>query len=229
MIKQIVEVNDIKQDRIKRSNSGGVMLIMRLVVISMGFLLAITASGLPLDKLTILISALGVGIGFGLQNIINNLVSGVIIAVERPFRVGDLVNFGGVEGTVKMIGIRSSVVTSQNGSELIIPNGDLISKNLINWTSNNRFRRDNLNIEINSNIDDGDFIKLINDTILNSEINNFITGHQLSVISYNKGIQKWELSFWITDIGKYSYIRSKTIQIIYGKLNENKIEVVTFL
>ncbi len=228
MIKQIVEVNDIKQDKIRRSNAGGIMLVMRLIVISLGFLLAIAASGLPLDKLTILISALGVGIGFGLQNIINNLVSGVIIAVERPFRVGDLVNFGGVDGTVKMIGIRSSVVTSQDGSELIIPNGDLISKNLINWTSNNKFRKDSLNVEINSGIDDGDFINLINETIKNSEINTFITGHQLSIISYNKGIQKWELSFWITDIGKYSYIKSKTIQIIFEKLKENSIEVVTF-
>lgn len=228
MIKEIIEVNDMKQNKIKRSNAGGIMLILRLIIISLGFVLAISASGLPLDKLTILISALGVGIGFGLQNIINNLVSGIIIAVERPFRVGDLVNFGGVEGSVKTIGIRSSVVTSQDGSELIIPNGDLISKNLINWTSNNKLRKESLNVEINSNIDDGDFIKLINNTIENSEINNYITGNQFSIVSYIKGVQKWELSFWITDIAKFSYIRSKTIQAIYEKLKENNIEVVTF-
>ncbi len=228
MIKQIIEVSDITQEGVKRSNAGGILLILRLLIVGFGILLAMAASGLPLDKLTILVSALGVGIGFGLQNIINNLVSGVIIAVERPFRVGDLVNFGGIEGTVKIIGIRSSVITSDEGSELIIPNGDLISKNLINWTSNNKLRKDRLNVEITSEIKDDDFLKIVNDAIHESEVKDNITGLQINIVSYIKGQQKWELTFWVNDISRHASIKSSLIQCVFEELNDNGIQVTTF-
>lgn len=228
MIKQVIEVGDFSRDGLKRSNAGGILLILRLFIVGIGILLAIAASGLPLDKLTILVSALGLGIGFGLQNIINNLVSGVIIAVERPFRVGDLVNFGGIEGTVKIIGIRSSVITSGEGSELIIPNGDLISKNLINWTSNNKLRKDRLNVEITSDMKDEDFIKIVNDAVQNSEVKENITGLQINIISYFNGMQKWELSFWVNDISRHISIKSSLIKCVFEKLNEKGIQVSSF-
>jgi small-conductance mechanosensitive channel len=228
MISQVVEVSDTGSKKTKRSNAGGVLLLLRLLIVAFGFLAAIALTGLPIDKLTILVSALGVGIGFGLQNIINNLVSGVIIAVERPFRVGDLVSFGGVDGTVKVIGIRSSVITSVQGSELIIPNGELISKNLINWTSNNNLRRDNLNIEINSLIRDEDFIKVIRETVQNSEAGPEITGLEISIVSYTGMHQKWDLSFWVTDISRHAYIKSRMMQSIFRKLREMEVEVTSF-
>ncbi|MCU0372992.1 MAG: mechanosensitive ion channel [Ignavibacteria bacterium] len=228
MINQVVEVSDTGGKKNKRSNTGGVLLLLRLLIVAFGFLAAIAVTGLPLDKLTILVSALGVGIGFGLQNIINNLVSGIIIAVERPFRVGDLVSFGGVDGTVKIIGFRSSVITSVQGSDLIIPNGELISKNLINWTSNNNLRRDNLNIEINSLIRDEDFIKVIRETVQNSEAGTEITGLEISILSYTGMLQKWEINFWVTDIARHAYIKSRMMQSIFRKLREMEVEVTSF-
>jgi small-conductance mechanosensitive channel len=79
----------------KRSRIGSMMLLIRLTIWTVGFGIAVAAAGIPLDKISIMIGALGVGIGFGLQNIVNNLVSGVIIAFERPIQVGDLIEVGG--------------------------------------------------------------------------------------------------------------------------------------
>ncbi len=228
MIKQIIEVNDFTSQDIQRSNVGGFLLIMRLVVIAIGFLFALMASGIPLDTIAILLSALSVGIGFGLQNIISNLVSGVIIAVERPFKVGDIVNFGGVDGMVKNIGVRSSIVTSEDGSELIIPNGDLISRNLINWTSNNKFRKENLILEAENITNDVEFLRHINEAIENSEVKENVVGLQANVLSLGKETQKWVISFWITEIMKHSQIKSAVIKSVDERLRKEGVKVISF-
>ena len=88
-------------------------------------LLAFAAAGIPMDRLAIILGALSVGIGFGLQSLINNLVSGLILAFEKPINVGDVVEFGGQSGTMKSIGFRSSIITTWDGADVIIPNGNL--------------------------------------------------------------------------------------------------------
>ncbi len=85
--------------------------------------------------------ALGVGIGFGLQNVVNNFVSGVILLFERPVRVGDRVQLDDLFGTVTTIGIRASKVRTFEGSDVIVPNGDFISARVTNWTLSDRKRR----------------------------------------------------------------------------------------
>jgi potassium efflux system protein len=87
--------------------------------------------------LTIIISAFGIGIGFGLQNIVNNLVSGLILAFEKPIQIGDIIEVGNRSGTMKEIGVRSSKILTSDGSEVIIPNGDLFPQHVVNWTLSN--------------------------------------------------------------------------------------------
>src|SRR6185437_8463036 len=125
----------------KRSSLNSVILLIRLAIWTVGFLIAVAAAGIPLDRVSIMIGALGVGIGFGLQNIVNNLVSGVILAFERPIQVGDAIEVGTRFGTVKEIGIRSSKLTTVEGSEVIVPNGDLLSQHIVNWTLSSHYRR----------------------------------------------------------------------------------------
>ena len=168
------------------------------------------------------------GIGFGLQNIINNLVSGVIIAVERPFKVGDILNYGGVDGMVKNIGVRSSIITSEDGSELIIPNGDLISKNLINWTSNNKFRKENLMIEVKSGATDEQFTVFINEAIESSDVKDKVTGIQVNLVSMGNEVQKWSLGFWVTDMLIHLQIKSSVIKSVNERLQKENIEVKSF-
>jgi potassium-dependent mechanosensitive channel len=127
---------------------GTVLLLLKIALISAGFFLAAGASGMQLTNLSIVLGAFSVGIGFGLQNIFNNMVSGLILAFERPINVGDVVQVGELVGTVKTIGLRASTVKSFDGAEVIVPNGNLISNEMINWTLSDTFRRMDLRVGV---------------------------------------------------------------------------------
>jgi len=138
----LVLFGESKHGSPKKKNSwSSYLILVRLGILSIGFIIAFAAAGIPMDKLTIIIGALGVGIGFGLQNIVNNLVSGIILAFEKPIQVGDAIEVGNRYGVVKEIGIRSSKLSTVEGSEVIVPNGDMLSQHIINWTLSNHFRR----------------------------------------------------------------------------------------
>jgi small-conductance mechanosensitive channel len=125
----------------KRLEKGVRLSIGRLAhyaIVSAGFLMAISALGFEISKITIMLSALGVGIGFGLQSIANNFVSGLILLFERPVRVGDVIQIGGDWAEIKNIGIRATTVQTFDRADRIIPNGNLISNEVTNWTLTNR-------------------------------------------------------------------------------------------
>jgi potassium efflux system protein len=124
------------------------LLVMRLILLTLGFLLAVAASGLSIDRLTVILGALSVGIGLGLQSIVNNFISGVILIFDRPLRIGDIVEIGDKKGKVREIGIRSSRLQTEDGAEVIIPNGDVLSHNIVNWTLSNNFARVSLQFTI---------------------------------------------------------------------------------
>ncbi len=111
------------------------------LVVTLGCIVAIAAAGIDLSQATLLVGALGVGIGFGLQNAVNNFVSGLILLFGRPINVGDKIQIGEVSGLVKDIGIRATVVQTWQGAEVIVPNATLISENLVNWTLSDDRRR----------------------------------------------------------------------------------------
>ncbi len=113
----------------------------RYAIIAIGFTVAMSVLGVSLDRMTIMLSAFGVGIGFGLQSVVNNVVSGFILLTERPVRLRDKVEVGDVLGIVTNIGIRASAIRTFDGAEVILPNADLTSKRLINWTLSGRQQR----------------------------------------------------------------------------------------
>ena len=108
--------------------------ICRYVVVVAGVLVVVNSIGFRWESLQWLIAALGVGIGFGLQEIIANFICGLIILFERPFRLGDVVTSGDVTGTVTRIQIRATTITDWDRHELIVPNKEFITGRLINWT-----------------------------------------------------------------------------------------------
>ena len=120
--------------KLERGLPNAIATITHYVVLVLIFVLALAASGVELSKFTLFTGALGVGLGFGLQNVVNNFVSGLILLFERPIRVGDLLDVKGIAGEVTKIGFRSSTLHCFDGSDLIIPNADLISQQVVNWT-----------------------------------------------------------------------------------------------
>jgi potassium efflux system protein len=122
--------------------------LLGYAIVTVGFLVALMVLGLNLDRFTILGGAFGVGIGFGLQNVVNNFVSGLIVLFERPVRVGDNVQIGEVRGDVQRIGIRSSTVRTGEGAEVIVPNSMLVSDKVTNWTPFAQRRRIDIKVNV---------------------------------------------------------------------------------
>jgi small-conductance mechanosensitive channel len=111
------------------------------VILLLGFLLAVAAAGFDMNRFVLIIGALGVGIGIGLQDVVNNFVSGLILLFERPVQTGDTVQVGEIFGEIRRIGMRSSTVRTWSGAEVIVPNSKLVSDNLTNWTLSDSLRR----------------------------------------------------------------------------------------
>ena len=122
--------------------------VVNYAIVLVGFFAAVAALGVDMTKVTILAGAFSVGVGFGLQNIFNNFVSGIILLFERPVNVGDVVQIDDASGVVQRIGIRASIIGTPAGAEVIVPNGKLISERVINWTFSNRRRSIELQLAV---------------------------------------------------------------------------------
>jgi small-conductance mechanosensitive channel len=143
-IRFFLEEDVFPRARLRKGQPYAVSTLVHYTILTIGFMIAISMLGFDLDRFALVAGAFSVGIGFGLQNIVNNFVSGLILLTERPVEVGDTVSIGSaaeVFGEVQRIGIRSSTVRTWQGAEVIVPNGDLVSGQVTNWTHSDRRRR----------------------------------------------------------------------------------------
>ena len=108
--------------------------IVRYVVITLGTLVILQSSGIDLTSLNVLVGAIGVGLGFGLQNITSNFFSGLILLFERPIRIGDRVEIGGAVGEVREIGARATTIVTDASVAVIVPNSQFVSERVTNWS-----------------------------------------------------------------------------------------------
>jgi small-conductance mechanosensitive channel len=161
LIRFVLDEDVLSRFDLPRGVPQAVSMLAYYGILAVGFLIALTGAGIQLTQLTLLISALGVGIGFGLQNIVNNFVSGLILIFERPIKIGDVVEIGTLVGEVRTIGIRASVVRTFSGSEVIVPNGDLVSNTVVNWTLSDRRRRIELPIGVAYGTDPNRVIEIL--------------------------------------------------------------------
>jgi potassium efflux system protein len=122
--------------------------LLHYIILALGFVVGMGVLGVDLTKVTVLVGAFGVGLGFGLQSVVNNFVSGLILLFERPVHVGDTVEVGNLQARVQKIGIRSSVVRTLNGAEIIVPNSQLVSEQVTNWTLSDQLRRIDLPVGV---------------------------------------------------------------------------------
>lgn len=199
------------------------LLITRLLVLIGGYLLAIAASGLPIDKLTFLLGALGVGIGMGLQSIVNNFVSGIILIFDGSLQIGDEIEVSGQAGKVKEIGLRSSTLFTADGAEVIIPNGNILSQNIVNWTFSNDEKRIMLSFSISGKELDANVInEVINNTI--KDVPNVIAKRK-PVILYTKVTPETctiTVRFWST-ISHTDIVKSEAMLQLSAAFSAKKI------
>jgi small-conductance mechanosensitive channel len=133
----------LRRSRLDPGARQAVGAITRYVVLLTGLLVIVQTVGIDLTTLNVLAGAVGIGVGFGLQNVISNFISGLIIMFERPIKIGDRIVVDDVEGDVIEIGARSTVVVTNDNIAIIVPNGKFITENVINWKYNDgtvRFR-----------------------------------------------------------------------------------------
>jgi len=166
------------------------------VLLVLVFLAALTNAGFELNKFALVTGALGVGVGFGLQNIVNNFVSGLILLFERPIRVGDTVEVSGLVGRVRRIGARSSTIHTFQDAEVIVPNSDFVVKEVINWTLSSLRRRVDIPVGVAYGTDPERVISLLIDlaaahpaVIQNPKPEAYFLGFGESALNF-------ELRFW---------------------------------
>jgi small-conductance mechanosensitive channel len=147
---------------------GAISLLVKITLMGLGIMLAFGAAEIDMSQITILIGALGVGIGFGLQNIFNNLISGLILAFERPIQTGDIIQISTLNlmGEVKEIGIRASTVRTFDGAEVIVPNGNLISNEVINWTLSDQRKRQEILVGVKYGTDTAKVLEILNSVVI---------------------------------------------------------------
>ena len=134
--------------RLSRGVAETVATSVYYVSLVLVLLMSLVAAGVQLDKLTVLTGAFGVGVGFGMQNIIANFVSGLVLQFERPIRIGDVLEVGNLAGEVQRIGVRASLIRTFQGADVIVPNSNLVSNQVVNWTLSEPIRRVEIQVPV---------------------------------------------------------------------------------
>jgi potassium-dependent mechanosensitive channel len=192
--------------------------IIRYLFMAIGFVVGMGLLGMDLTKITVLIGALGVGIGFGLQSVVNNFVSGLILLFEQPIHATDIVEVGNIQGTVKRIGIRASILHTRQGAEIIIPNSQLISEQVTNWTFSDQRRRIDLAVGVNYNTNPKKVIEVLsaasgdNPRILQNP------RPQVLLTEFGDSAINYELRVWTDQFNYWPEIKSELAIAIYDAI-----------
>ncbi|NQT68676.1 MAG: mechanosensitive ion channel [Desulfobacteraceae bacterium] len=194
------------------------------VMWGLGVILALSVLGVSTTSLTVVFGALGVGLGFGLQAIFNNFVSGIILLFERPIQVGDAVEVQGVWGEVKKINVRATVVQTFDNASLIIPNSEFISSQVTNWS----FKEPSLRRKVSVGVAYGSDIELVRKTLIEiaGQVPHVHKNPKPDVLFDDHGDSAliFTLRYWTTI--KYYYITSTDIRFALDRLfRERDIEI----
>lgn len=200
--------------------------ITRYIILVLGLYIIIDSSGIELDSITVLFGALGVGIGFGLQNIVNNFISGLIILFERPIKVGDRIEVGEVNGDVVDISARSTTVITNDNISIIIPNSEFISSRVINWSHNDRKIRFRFPVGVSYKEDPERVKKILlevlnaNDGVLKSPPPD-VWFDAFGDSSLNFNLMVWTMKY----VQRPKQLKSQLYYEIFAKFKEHNIEI----
>jgi small-conductance mechanosensitive channel len=198
--------------------------LFRIFFITTGMIIIVSTAGVDISVLTVLFGTLGIGIGFGLQSIFSNFISGIIILIERPVKVGDRIEIGDTSGNVIKISARAITILTNDNINIIVPNSDFINKEVINWSHNDTLIRFRIPLGVSYTSD----VRLVEKLLLEvADENEDVLKEPASVvrfINFEESSLKFELRIWTTSlIHKQGKITSDLNFAIKEKLSLNNI------
>jgi small-conductance mechanosensitive channel len=224
LVRFVLQEEVLPRFRLPAGADHSVVTVVNYAVLALGALLAAAAAGLSGTQLTVVFGALGVGIGFGLQNIVNNFVSGLVLIFERPIKVGDLVHMGDNFGIVNRIGIRASTIRKFDGAEVLVPNGDLISKEVTNWTLSDRLRRVEVTVGVAHGTDPSRVLEILKQLAVDHPLVLESPEPIAIMIGFGENSFNFRLMAW-TRIENFLTVLSEIHVAITKKLGEAGIEI----
>ncbi|HEX7374802.1 MAG TPA: mechanosensitive ion channel domain-containing protein [Steroidobacteraceae bacterium] len=205
------------------SNSISTLSYYTLVIV--GIFTALAAAGFEMSQLTLVIGALGVGIGLGLQDVVKNFVSGLILMFERPIQPGDIVEISGTSGKVREIGMRATTLSTFDGADVVVPNGSLLSDKLINWTLSDMNRRFDVNLGVAYGSNPRQVMELL--MKVTKETPGVASYPEPAIVFNGFGTSSLDFSIraWTNDFGDWVNIRSEMSMRLYDALAAAGIEI----
>ena len=224
-IRFLLEEDILVRMKLPRGVPAAISMLTNYAIIALGLMIAFSVAGIELSKFAIMLGALGVGIGFGLQNIVNNFISGLILIFERPIQLNDTIAQSNLYGTVTRIGLRSSTIRTFDGAEVIVPNANLISNEVTNWTLSDRRRRIQILVGVAYGTDPEKVLKILRDTI---KKNNDIAETPEPMILFREfgdSSLNFDIRFWTTDSAGWMELQSKVNVEINNAFKKSGIEI----
>lgn len=195
------------------------------IIMIIGSLVSFQFIGIDLTGLALIFGFLSVGIGFGLQNITSNFISGLIVLFERPISIGDRVVVNGIEGDVQEINIRSTTVKSINNIAIIVPNSDFISKDVINYSYGDHTYRLVVNVGVSYNSDLDTVLKALNEVAEENKSVLKFPKHDVHLRSFGDSTWDMKLMVWVGNVKEHYNVLNELNQAIVRKFREYDIEI----
>jgi small-conductance mechanosensitive channel len=194
-------------------------------MVILGLMVALAAAGFEISQLALVVGALSVGIGFGLQNVVNNFVSGLILMFERPIQPGDVVEVSGTSGKVREIGMRATTLTTFEGADVVVPNGALLNEKLINWTLSDMDRRIDVNVGVAYGSDPRQVLELLMEVTRSTP--GIAVQPEPAILFSGFGASSLDFAIrgWTNTFGDWVKIRSDLHVRVYEALRHAGIEI----
>ena len=225
LLQTLLTENVLARRNVDTGVSHAVTRLLHYALVSVGFVIALAVLGVDLTQVTLLVSALGVGIGFGLQTIVNNFVCGLILLFERPLRVGDTIELGGRWAKITKIGLRSTTVRTLDQADVIVPNADLITNQVTNWTLTDRHARAIIAVKVVSGSDVALVMQTLKECALADPGVMKEPEPRILFRSLGGGSLDFELHVWIVDVDHRLQVESDLRQEIERRFREVGIAI----
>lgn len=195
------------------------------IVVVIGVFISFQFLGINMTGLAVIFGFLSVGIGFGLQNVTSNFISGLIVLFERPISVGDRVSVSDIEGDIEEINIRSTTVKTLDNISIIVPNSEFVSRNVINFSHGDTTYRLSINVGVSYSSDLDKVLKALNEVAEESNDVLKTPKHDVHLRSFGDSSWDMKLLVWIPDVKKRYQVQNELNQAIVRKFAEYEIEI----